>query len=99
MQECSSVARRRTGREGTEAMDQLPTIAHASVHDTDEPADVPFEDEATIMQDRALTHDDITEVQIDAHAAARVSAEHVQGLLYASAPADPFAPFRTPRRT
>jgi hypothetical protein len=80
-------------------MDHLPTIADAIVHDADEPADVPFEDEATIMQDQALTHDDITEVQTDAHAAARVSAEHVQGLLYASAPADPFAPFHTPRRT
>ncbi len=80
-------------------MDHLPTIAHAIVHDADEPADVPFEDEATIMQDRALTHDDITEVQTDAHAAARVSAVHVQDLLYASAPADPFAPFHTPRRT
>jgi len=68
-------------------MDHLPTIAHADVHVV-EPADVPFEDEATIMQDQALTHDDITEVQTDAHAAARVSAEHVQGLLYASAPAD-----------
>jgi len=79
-------------------MDHLPTIAHAGVP-ADEPADVPFEDEAMIMQDQALTHDDITEVQTDAHAAARVSAEHVQGLLYASAPTSPFAPFRTPQRT
>jgi len=79
-------------------MEHLPTIAHAGAH-AGAHADVPFEDEATIMQDQALTHDDITEVQTDARAAARVSAEHVQGLLYASAPADPFAPFHTPRRT
>lgn len=78
-------------------MDHLPPIAHADVQ-TDEPADVPFEDEATIMQDRALTHDDIIEVQTDAHAAARVSAEHVQGLLYSSTPSYPFDPFRTPSR-
>jgi hypothetical protein len=83
VQQCNCAARRRTGWERTEAVEHLPTIAHADV-----PADVPFEDEATIMQDWALTH-----------AAARVSGEHVQGLLYASAPADPFAPFRTPRRT
>src|SRR5258705_13472676 len=73
-----------TGRERTETMEHLPTIAHADVH-ADEPAGVPagvpFEDETTIMQDRALTHDDITEVQTDAHAAARVSAEHVQAPL------------------
>jgi len=94
-QQCGA---QRTGRERTEAMEHPPNIAHADVH-ADEPAEGLFEDEATIMQDRALTHDDITEVQTDAHAAARVSAEHVQGLLYASAPADPFAPFRTPRRT
>jgi hypothetical protein len=96
VQLCSAEADRK-GR--TETMDHLPTIAHAIVHDADEPADVPFEDEATIMHDQALTHDDITEVQTDARAAARVSGEHVQGLLYASAPADPFAPFHTPWRT
>ncbi len=79
-------------------MEYLQHVAHADVH-VNEPAEGLFEDEATIMQDRALTHDDITEVQTDAHAAARVSAEHVQGLLYASAPADPLAPFRTPQRT
>jgi hypothetical protein len=72
-------------------MEHLPLIAPADV-----PADVPFEDEATIMQDPALTHDDITEVQTDAHAAARVSAGHVQGLLYSSTPAYPVDPFRTP---
>src|SRR5260370_40815771 len=75
-----------TGRERNEAMDHLPTIAHAVVHDADEHADVPFEDEATLMQDQALTHDDITEMQTDAHAAARASSEQEQEPLHESAP-------------
>jgi hypothetical protein len=47
---------------------------------------LPFEDEAKVLEDRAVTHDDITVVQTWATAAAQVSAEHVLGMLYSATP-------------
>jgi hypothetical protein len=59
-------------------------------------AHLPFEDEAKVMEDRALTHDDITVVQTVATAAAQVSAEHVLGMLYSATPRYPFDPRSSP---
>lgn len=42
----------------------------------------PFERESRVMDDRAMSHDDITTAQTDARAAARLSGEHEESLLY-----------------
>ncbi len=59
-------------------------------------AQLPFEDEAKVLEDRAVTHDDITVVQTWATAAAQVSAEHVLGMLYSATPRYPFDPRSSP---
>ncbi len=55
-------------------------------------AQLPFEDEAKVMEDRAVTHDDITVVQTWATAAAQVSAEYVLEMLYSATPRYPLDP-------
>jgi hypothetical protein len=42
----------------------------------------PFEDEREVTADPAATHDDISAAQTEARAAARISGEHEEGLLY-----------------
>ena len=59
-------------------------------------AHLPFEDEAKVLEDRAVMHDDITVVQTSATAAAQVSAEHVLEMLYSATPRYPFDPRSSP---